>query len=92
MNLTDITTTHDGQQVVNGMSLTKALIAETGADKMAVFRMVGKSAQHFGAEVLLVGAKGDEGAYRLADAERIAILVPQVVAEAARMRAALMGA
>ena len=72
MNLTDITTTHNGEQVVDGIGFCKAVAKSASIDPFRAFLLVGKAAQEMGAEVLCVGPKGDQSAYRLTAAEQIA--------------------
>lgn len=78
MNLTDITTTHNGEQVVDGIGFCKVVAKSASIDPFLAFLLVGKAAREMDAEVLCVGVKGDQSAYRLADAEGIANYVMAV--------------
>lgn len=73
--LDEMRETHDGEQVVDGMNLCKALAKATGIDPMRAFQLVGRTANTMGAEVLAIGPKADRAAYRLADADEIATYV-----------------
>lgn len=72
MDLTNITTTHNGEQVVDGLGLCKAIAKATGMDPMRAWLLVGGTANASGFEVLAVGPKGDQSAYRLGEAQALA--------------------
>lgn len=78
MDFTDITTTHNGEQVVRGIEFVKVVAKNVGMDPWRTYFVVGNAAQEMGAEVLCIGPKGDESAYRLSDAEEIANFVMAV--------------